>query len=326
MKTPKSHKINTDLTQNYANYDAGYFAKKYGISKTAIYTRVSKLRLSHNATWSGQKDSIIKDYQDGKSLDQLGKKYGHYEQNIKKKITEWGINIRTVSESNSIYDFDKSFFKKINSHEKAYWLGFIYADGNVYQKKNTMVFQICLSKRDKLHIVKLKKSLKSEHKIYNDRENIRLMISNDEFARDLIDLGVSPRKSLTLNFPSSDVLSKEFYSSFILGYFDGDGSISVRKNRWQFNLVGTRKFLQKIEGILNDVGISQTKLTKEKRCKIGDLVYLTKAGSICYNKNFKRIRNDNLPILYEYLYSNSLVFLTRKKKNFDEIIGRRKLS
>ena len=30
-----------------------------------------------------------------------------------------------------MYDIDKDYFKVIDTEEKAYWLGFIYADGSI---------------------------------------------------------------------------------------------------------------------------------------------------------------------------------------------------
>ena len=61
--------------------------------------------------------------------------------------------------SKSILKFDINYFDNINSFKKAYWLGFLSADGSL---KNNKV-QICLSDRD--HIEKFKEDLKSEHKI-----------------------------------------------------------------------------------------------------------------------------------------------------------------
>lgn len=45
---------------------------------------------------------------------------------------------------------NKDYFKKINTEEKAYWLGFLMADGCVYKgsSKNSYRLQINLSEQD----------------------------------------------------------------------------------------------------------------------------------------------------------------------------------
>ena len=66
----------------------------------------------------------------------------------------------------SILKFDINYFDNINSFKKAYWLGFLSADGSL---KNNKV-QICLSDKD--HIEKFKEDLKSEHKISDFVDNL----------------------------------------------------------------------------------------------------------------------------------------------------------
>lgn len=322
MNKKDSNLINQDLIKNYSNFSAEHFAKKYGVSKTAIYSRASKLKLSSSNTWELHKDIIIKDYVGGKTLDYLGAKYGHYEQNIKKKLETWGIKLRNPSELNTIYSFDKTFFKKIDSAEKAYWLGFIYADGNVYKKGETYVLQIALSKKDSEHVLKFRKSIKSNHKLYKDREAIRIMIHNKELGENLKKLGVFERKSLLLKFPTKNILPEKFISSFILGYFDGDGSISYQNKRWGFNLIGPTNFLFAISKILTKKGLTKTKLSKEKRCLSGKISYLSYGGTIIRKKDFS---NKNLEKIYNFLYSKNQIYLERKKRIFMKILSKRRL-
>ena len=58
---------------------------------------------------------------------------------------------------------DESFFDNIDTEEKAYWLGFMYADGCVNTSSNS--FELSLKEEDYDHIVKFKNALHSEHKI-----------------------------------------------------------------------------------------------------------------------------------------------------------------
>ena len=51
----------------------------------------------------------------------------------------------------------------------------------------------------------------------------KITLNSKKISKDLADKGIVPNKSLILQPPK---ISKEFYKPFILGYFDGDGSIS----------------------------------------------------------------------------------------------------
>ena len=56
------------------------------------------------------------------------------------------------------YNFDENFFDKIDTEEKAYWLGFIYADGAIFKR----TLSIRLSTKDIHHLEKFKKILNTD--------------------------------------------------------------------------------------------------------------------------------------------------------------------
>jgi intein/homing endonuclease len=138
-----------------------------------------------------------------------------------------------------IYKHDREYFKVIDTPEKAYWLGFIFADGSLYKRDNNRGwkgynFELSLKNADREHLVKLAKAIdcnvpiktrSSTLKKYGTFYSSRLMFFCDEFARNLINCGCTVNKSLTLEFPSERILPKLLYSHFIRGYFDGDGCI-----------------------------------------------------------------------------------------------------
>jgi len=321
----KKELLTQDILDNYHLYPAKYFTEKYSCSLSWVSSIACKLKVTHNQTWERQREDIIKDYLDNHTLDYLGDKYGHYEQNVRKKLISWGVKIRENGELNTKYTLIKDYFRNIDSHEKAYWLGFIYADGNVYLKEGFPTFQICLGNKDRKHLIKLKNSIGSNHPIYEDRGNPRLMICCKEFVKNLINLNVDVRKSLTLEFPSETILSKEFENSFILGYYDGDGYISYRENgkykQWFFGIIALKPFLEKIQEILFKEGIKKTKLTQEKRKADGLLYYMNYGGNVEI-KN-KKLIGHNLIKFYNYIYKDSPVWLDRKKERIELILNER---
>lgn len=331
--------LKNDLLENYGKpeFDAQYFAKKYNYVVNYIYARAAQLKLNHsykqrNIEWLNQKDAIIYDYTVNKiGLKPLGKKYKHFSGEIKKRLIEWGIYIRNTSEAIQTYEFDKSFFKKIDTEEKAYWLGFIVGDGNLYlnEKLSKSVFQVCLGKQDEGHLWKLKNSLKSEHKFYNDKTNIRFMINSKELAADLQNLGVTPKKSLTTKFPTTDIVPEHLMRHFIRGYFDADGSIftykdhrKMNKDIWGVNIVGVTEFIQKINEFIGDkTGVSIKKLALEKRKADQKLSYLNYGGSVIYSKDNRGSSNrkSDFEKIYDFFYKDATIWLDRKKEKFDFI-------
>jgi hypothetical protein len=124
-------------------------------------------------------------------------------------------------------DLKYKYFEKIDTKEKAYWLGFIYADGHI--SKNLDRFRVKVGEKDVNHLKKLCKSLKIKN--FNIRDEISketnknysvLSIYNKKFIRDLLYHEVVPSKTRILEFP--DIKDDKFKLSFLLGYFDGDGT------------------------------------------------------------------------------------------------------
>ena len=259
------------------------------------------------------KDLIIKRYKNGEAYTKIAKSIKKSSRYVRRILVENDIFIRNLSQSHEIYSFDKTFFKKIDNEEKAYVLGFLYADGNVC--KNIM--QICLHKKDEEILQLIKNVLKSNHKIVNDRGYVRFRIGNKELVRDLLDKGVCERKTFKLKFPNEKILPKNLQRHFIRGYFDGDGCIKkgfCKKNNhitWGFEIISCLDFLTKINFILyEDAGINLANLHKEKR-RENPIYYLRHGGT----------SPKRLSLIYNYLYKNSSFYLKRKKEKFELILN-----
>lgn len=206
---------------------------------------------------------------------------------------------------------DITYFKTINTSEKAYWLGFLYADGCVTSNHKATIIE--LSKIDKYHLEKFNNCIQSDYPI-SDRENsVRLAISRKEFAEYLINDGCIPRKSLILTFPDESILSKQFIKYFILGYFDGDGCLSTilhkHKNRpnpcmiCELNMLGTYDMLF---GILSNLPIEMKIIRKETN------IY-----------KFRISNKKEIIKILDYLYEDSPIYLERKHKKYIENIKMR---
>lgn len=222
-------------------------------------------------------------YNNGISLKNIGEKFKVSRSVITRVFKE---NEITIQKDNHKYKADYRVFEKIDSPEKAYWLGFLAADGTIYQRLDSSAggdsVILNIHQKDRMHLEKFKIFMKSN-------VNIQDYISNDGFSnntpmckivfnskllvQDLIDKNVTPRKSLTLQVPN---INSEYYLPFILGYFDGDGSISYNtaENIYSLSIVGTKEILLWINSLLN---ISETN-NLEKRIQNDKNTYYIRCG------------------------------------------------
>ena len=219
-----------------------------------------------------------------------------------------------------MYTVNRNYFKVIDTEEKAYWLGFLYADGCILESvKNgrvkAMNIELSLKYDDIKHLKKFlycicsnapikKKKVKLNDKVYYA---CRVNICCTEMCRDLIKLGCTPRKSLTLKFPNEEQVPKHLLKHFIRGYFDGDGCISHGKHNIIYNneyytrcgFSGTKDILEGIHKYLDDFGLNR--ITH---------VHQSQAYEVMWGG-----KNNALKI-YHALYDNATIYLDRKYEKF----------
>eukprot|EP01083_Nonionella_stella_P023938 66215_1 len=187
----------------------------------------------------------------------------------------------------------------------AYWLGFLFADGNVNDKNANYVVQLHLKCIDYLHVEKYKKSLQSTYHLglYKNGNSCSVShkISNHLLALDLIALGCTPRKSLTLKWPNS--MPDEFVSHFVRGYFDGDGCIHYRKRAKEFVVifVGSRDFIDSLQ-----IYIAKNVLLNSKAR--GSVQHQDTSSRLCFAGNISSL----LVLNWMYRHSNEATRLDRK--------------
>jgi hypothetical protein len=158
------------------------------------------------------------------------------------------------------YSVDENYFELIDSPRKAYLLGLLMADGYIIEDKGRSYgVELGLKISDKELVGMLKTELKAEHPLRTcprgDTADVKLMVFSKKLAASLVKWGVRMRKSLRESYPHF-FNDEELHRHFILGYSDGDGSISIdqqRQGRYKYlkwQLVGNSKFIQHVAGII----------------------------------------------------------------------------
>ena len=236
------------------------------------------------------------------SLTSICKKFkidrGTFSSNLKSD----GIEI--VNKQN-IAKFNEEIFEVIDTEEKAYWLGFLYADGYV-ESGNRNAIELSLKSSDIEHLRKFSSFLgfdDNKH-IFQDEVRCRFYFRNKKVKNRLISLGCVPQKSLILKFPSEEQVPRELIRHFIRGYVDGDGSLMLGKNHLgeyvkpRFNILGTENFL---EGILDVTGWRKLKIQHPSNA------YCIEWSGF-YVKDY-----------LDFLYKDSTIYLDRKYNKYLKI-------
>lgn len=247
--------------------------------------------------WTSEELEYLKaNYQD-KSYKEIGEYLGRKEQAIRSKMHFLGLK-------KSIYHCVYDYFETIDTEDKAYWLGFIYADGNISKAERTLT--INLQGRDHGHLSKFNKCIQGNFpvKLFDVEKNgktysmSQILVYSTKMAHDLIDKGVVPNKTNIIEFPN---IPDNLVNHFIRGYFDGDGSVCERKHKkgpsdlaCSFTC-GSVKFLEELRSILFQNGIKSYLVPSgENKC------YLSLAGL------------QNPDVFLKYIYNNATIYLDRK--------------
>ena len=162
---------------------------------------------------------------------------------------------------------DDDFFSKIDTNQKAYWLGFITADGSVDDKNNRVGIGLSIRDYDQLH--RFKKALRTNYSICEtvsklntlnkEYRSCSITINSSKMVYDLKKLGVLPKK--TKKEKPCKKVPKKFMRDYIRGFFDGDGWISAIKRRkidrcknkrWELGFCGSLEMMQWIKNYIEE--------------------------------------------------------------------------
>lgn len=261
-----------------------------------------------------QEEKIISMYSKRRSLKAIRRETGLTETVIKKWLVEKGL---WTGHKWLPYYFDEFFFDKIDTEEKAYWLGFIYADGYLTMKTNAIGIE--LKETDKSHLEKFREALHSEQEVkiyhknstYGPQVNCRFVFSSKHMKEILLSYYKSVNKTFNGEFPK--IQREDLIPHLIRGFFDGDGCLTW-SNKEEGHIItpligfiGTKETLQYIEKISNiEWRWSQQVADKTKNN------YQIQCGKV----------NDSLSFL-DYMYKDATVYLDRKYEKYQTLIQNR---
>lgn len=248
-------------------------------------------------------ENLIKENMSAKRISQItGISYRKVQKYIKEKYPNYKPHRIIDRKKAGKYNINAHYFKDINTEEKAYWLGFIFADGSL--ARNKLTIRISKKDEDLLHrfmkAIEYDGSIRQEIRTTNhkkDAETSVLQINCTEMIRDLSLYMPIGKKSDAIRVPNID---PELLNHFVRGYFDGDGY--VVKDRKNIGFVGNLMFLSQLRSIFE--------INKLSTNKDG---YLRK-----YNETYGELRYGKIvgSKIMDWMYADSSVYLKRKFDDF----------
>lgn len=257
---------------------------------------------------------IYERYVNGETITSLSQEINIDRHILMRNLKEKGFKMKG---RNRRYFLNEDYFENINTENKAYWLGFIAADGCVCKTRNkeeSNVLAINLNIRDKKHLEKFAKEIgySGEIKTIEGRgfgENTllaRLELNSIKLCADLKKLGIVPKKSLILRPPN---IPEIFLKDWIRGYLDGDGSIVITKQDIvNIDFCGTIEVLDFIDNFLS--------LTKEHKKNKRHPESDKNNWQFCIGGRMNAVK-----VLHK-LYDNAEMYLDRKYEKAIEVYSR----
>jgi transposase-like protein/DNA-binding transcriptional regulator WhiA len=279
--------------------------ERTGISYKTVYQVIKEAgiyRPGARKTISEEQEELIQElYSKGYSSREVAERVGVSKDTVLRYIENPRASKVVATPHNGYY------FSSIDTNEKAYWLGMMFADGNVSSTDNSIT--LSLADEDVIEDFRnaieahTKKIAVTNRKTKGHKNLYTLRIFSKQLHSDLIEWGCIPNKTAQLEeLPN---IEDKYMSHFIRGYFDGNGSIWFSTNRPHTSISGHRPFLANIQKIMvEQIGLNFTKITTRKK-NSGDIRY----GGFA-----------NVEKIYNYLYKDATVYMSRKKTKFEQIL------
>lgn len=254
-------------------------------------------------------------YLDGESLTKICQDNIHLKnrRHLSKMLKEDNIEIRQNGQK---YTYKENAFATLSSEEDAYWLGYMYADGNV--DALAMRCDLSMAEKDYFHLCKFRDYVSEDLVLIKRKSRIerygkeyfsyRCYITNKKITENLINLECNWSKTYDVEFP--DFIPEELMPHFIRGFFDGDGCVS-NSTQAIVNFTGASpQFLLSLQKFVNEkLGMRINKLNKKSKGN---------AYSIAWGSK------KDIKAFYDYIYKDATIYLTRKYNIFNDILGRSK--
>jgi len=295
-------------------------AQQYGITESSIYKKMKASGISTRNLLESQWDEILSQV-DKISPAELSRRYDVTAAGIHYQIKKRGIPYKPFVQRK--HQFDEDFFENIDTEAKAYWLGFIMADGCIEQPTKwgrPKRLKIQLSAIDKEHLQKFLADINADIEVeefmphestYGTTPMCRIQINSVKMCSDLAKYGITRNKTGNESMPE---LPGHLMRHFIRGYFDGDGSVTFTEKSSHIGFTSSREFLTQLRDHLYQKIRMSNRINPIPSGK-------GTGGRLKHSYQMGYTREADLFLFYHYIYDNSTTYLERKYVKYSQLIS-----
>lgn len=250
-----------------------------------------------------QERDIKKLYQSGLTISQVADKFNVSYTGMLNALRKLGVTRRPAARK---YVVNEHIFDVIDTEEKAYWLGFLYADGCLIKTHVTLT----LAEKDRDHIERFVDFMGSDTPISIKTQNLQtknpypratVTISGKHLSERLKELGIVVARPV----PVQDIwrqIPPNLLHHWVRGFFDGDGCAEKRPH---IHFAVTLPTGDSLKELLAKSAGTNPNIKMVKNVKSNIIVSLKYKG-----------HNNAMKIIH-YMYDNATIWMPRKKERID---------
>jgi len=251
---------------------------------------------------------IVKLHNDGLTQKNISIRLNIGISTVRRYMKKLGLKSNNIGTRN--YKLNEDIFDIIDNEYKAYWLGFLLADGCLAKSAKTFrAIRLSIQDRDLSHLKKFAEFVNYKGKIHRDyrkgHARVAVIFNSVKMSKSLISKGWFEYKK-GQNCTIFNHIPNDLFHHFTRGYFDGDGCISSqirksrKKRRWYCNIVckykdNLQNFIDKFNSINGPISVVK------KRSKCFAIIY----------SNIKNVRR-----FYDFIYRDYTICMYRKLNKF----------
>lgn len=214
----------------------------------------------------------------------------------------------------SKYTLNHYYFDIIDNEHKAYWLGFLYADG--YHQETRYRIKLSIQEKDDYILEEFRKDINSNKPIKTEKpkninwQNMKtVQLASKYLSARLKELGIHQNKSFTVKFPTNKQVPDHLIRHFIRGYFDGDGCIyhNSRYKTYRLSFVGSVSFTNDLSKLIVKTYKIRTSFETKTNNK----------NQTIQSINIKA--KNSIKLLLNWMYKDATIYLHRKYDKCKEL-------
>lgn len=249
------------ILENFPIMSVKEIAEYLNITSATVRYYIKKNDLFNAFRFSEEDKKFMEEHYKDMTYSEMAEYLGYTERQVRGKINNMGLT--------KLRKINSSYFDNIDTSLKAYFIGYIFADGYIVynESSHNYEFGMELQYGDRYILERLNEELGGVNiitdtepcktlicgKLCNRGKMSCLRVYSKNLLKGLLSNGIETNKTLKEVFP---IVDRKYFFDFLRGYIDGDGCYwKFKKNYYMHITCATNKVLYYIQNILFEYGI-----------------------------------------------------------------------